>query len=297
MRRETVLKTIEERFKGPYGYIGNWDGREIYCPQVNGLMNLSLRALGYTEAARANTQASLNFPAYQHGLFSPIDLEGRVLDQSFNTCKNAVAALNLAAHGFRDEAARVLDNLKPLDGTPLYGRDKDDDTVITQSNLWVALAAAALGRDARPIMRSLEQRLDHGLFWSKDCRENAYAPRAFLDDQALAIMVYDVIGERDRAEELATRVLESPLGHYWSSLTPDGVGAVKSTYKNSLLAIAFHRIGYPTAQLREGLLKLYEDGLFRQTTRDATKVPDNSALALVALSPAAARSFLGEYRL
>ena len=310
--KQQTLQRIEERFKTDRGYVGHWDGNtSLYCPQVNGLVNICLNELGLSEQAQENSQRFLGSPSFdgERGLFyREVDTDGNIIVSSFNTCKNAVYALNLASNGFSEEAEIILRNLKKLplyfQDTGLYGREYNPDTeevnplLITQSNLWVALAYSSIGQneEARKIVNSLERvryNQDCRLFNSQDCRDSKYHERFFVDDQALAVLSYIQLGERKRARELTEAVLESSLydtqsGLFNSSFTDSETDETKSTYKNSLMAWALERLGYTKelVKLQEGLSKeLYDSGerLFNQTTKDNTKVPDNSALALVAL--------------
>jgi len=308
--REQTLQEIERRFKTDSGYVGYWDGNtRFYCPQVNGLVNICLSELGLP--TREDSQRFLESPSFdrERSLFyREVDTEGKIIVPSFNTCKNAVYALNLASNGLAEKAEKILKNLKSLplyfQDTGLYGREYNPDTeevnslIITQSNLWVALAYSSIGQkeEARKIINSLEERRynqDNRLFNSQDCRDYNYHERFFADDQALAIITYSQLGENGKARKLIETVLESSLydgqtGLFNSSFSGSDIDKTKSTYKNSFMAKALANLGYvdELAEFQEGLVReLYdfEERLFNQTTRDKTKVPDNSALALVAL--------------
>jgi len=309
---ERTLREIEKKFKKSNGYVGQWDGNNsIYCPQVNGLINICLMDLGFLEKARINSKRFLNSPSFdvKRGLFfREVGLGGDVVVSKFNTCKNATQVLSLAACRFTKEANKLMDNLQssPLffSDHDLFGREYDPDTngvnslLITQSNLWVALAYLSLGRrvEAKNIIKSLESErysTNCRLFNSQDCRGDNYLERFFADDQALAILVYLELGEFDKAKDLAEATLKSSLydlesGLFNSSFYGSDTDTTKSTYKNSLMAKALWRVGYrdEVRRIQEGLIReLYDanEGLFNQTTKDSTKVPDNSMLALVAL--------------
>jgi hypothetical protein len=308
--REQTLREIEREFKTDIGYVGHWDGNtSLYCPQVNGLVNICLNELGLS--TQVDSQRFLESPSFdrEKGLFyREVDTDGKIVVPSFNTCKNAVYALNLASNGLTGDAENILRNLKKLplyfQDKGLYGREYNPETeevnslIITQSNLWVALAYSSIGqnKEGREIVRSLETirySKDCGLFNSQDCRDTNYHERFFADDQALAIIAYSQLGENEKAKRLTEAVLESSLyegqtGLFNSSFSGSDIDTTKSTYKNSFMAKALAKLGYveELAELQKGLVReLYdfEKKLFNQTTRDKTKVPDNSALALVAL--------------
>ncbi|MBI2630528.1 hypothetical protein HYW76_05495 [Candidatus Pacearchaeota archaeon] len=307
-----TLQEIEKRFKTDKGYVGHFNGdNTIYCPQVNGLVNLCLRELGFSEKARTNSQNFLKSPSFDRKrrlFYREVDTEGNILASSFNTCKNAVFALNLALNGLKKEAHIILEHLSksPLyfKEAGLYAREYNSETgeinplLITQSNLWIAIAYSTLGQneEARRIVRSLEKirySQDCRLFNSQDCRSRRSKERFFADDQALAIITYSRLGEREKATNLTEVVLRSSLydaktGLFNSSFSGSDIDSTKSTYKNSLMAQALAKTGFikELKIVQEGLVKeLYnfDERLFDQTTKDKTKVPDNSALALVAL--------------
>jgi hypothetical protein len=308
--REQTLQEIEMRFKTDRGYVGHWDGNtSLYCPQVNGLVNICLNELGLP--TQENSQSFLESPSFdkEKGLFyREVDRDGKIVVPSFNACKNAVFALRLASNGLTEEAENILRNLKKLPlyfkDTRLYGREYNPKTeevnplLITQSNLWVALAYSSIeeNEEAKRIVGSLERfrfSQDCGLFNSQDCKDDNYHERFFADDQALAILTYHQLGEKEKADDLTRAVLTSPLydnktGLFNSSFSDSEVDQAKSTYKNSLMAQALKKEGSSEElkRLQDGLVKeLYDfdERLFNQTTKDKTKVPDNSALALVAL--------------
>lgn len=315
-----TLQEIERRFKTEEGYVGHFNGdNTIYCPQVNGLVNICLKELNKSAEAQDNSQRFLDSFSFnrEKGLFyREVDTTGRIVAPYFNTCKNAVFALSLASNGLINKAENILRNMKEsplyIKDRGLYAREYNPETgevnplIITQSNLWVALAYSAIGQndEARSIMRSLENKRysqDCGLFNSQDCRlfnsqdcgSQRSKERFFVDDQALAIQIYCKIGEMQKARDLTEAVLNSLLYDrqtclFNSSFSNSDVDQTKSTYKNSLMAQALNGIGYTKElkKLQAGLVReLYdsEERLFNQKTNDRTKVPDNSALALVAL--------------
>jgi len=306
---EQTLQEIEKRFKTERGYILSSDS-PIYCPQVNGLTNICLSELGLSNKSRENSQKFLESASYNHtkGLFyREVDLEGRVVVPAFNTCKNSIFALSLAANRLNEEAEKIMDSLKLplyLKEQGLFGREYNPETneanplIITQSNLWAALAYIKVGRlkEAKDLIKNLENKRysqDCRLFDSQDCRGDSYQKRFFLDDQALGVLTYLEIGQEKKAKKLMQAILNSPLYDaksdlFNSSFLDLDIDRTKSTYKNSLMAFALGRLGYnkQLKRIQVGLVReLYNpnERLFDQTTRDKTKVPDNSTLALVAI--------------
>tara|TARA_Y100000310_G_scaffold200877_1_gene200948 strand:- start:4683 stop:5633 length:951 start_codon:yes stop_codon:yes gene_type:complete len=305
-----TLEEINKRFNTENGFIVS-DENLVYCPQVNGVTNLCLNDLGFREEAQNNSRKFLDSPSFddRSGLFyREVDLQGKIVNPAFSTCKNAMFSLGLLSIGFTDEATEILDKLKSSslyqDGRRLYGLDYDSLTnnvnplLITHSNLSVALANISIGRnnEAREIIGNLEDKRynqDEGLFDSQDCRNDDYDKKFFVDDQALAILVYERLSETHKAENLAKSVLNSPLydsksGLFNRSFSRRGTDTTKSTYKNGLIAQAFGKLGYSEELkgIQEGLIReLYDpnERLFNHSSRDKTKIPDNSALALVAL--------------
>jgi hypothetical protein len=300
--KNKVLLEIKRRFKTSNGYCGSWDSTDILCPQVNGLVNICLTELGFEKETEKNLRTFLQSPSFDKktGLFyREVDLDGNVVVPNFNVCKNAVFALSLAPY-FSDEAKIILGNLKNspayLVKSKLYGREFNtfqvNPLIITQSNLWMALAYSKLGlnKETEQIVHALEKnRFQQGLFNSQDCRGTDYKTKFFLDDQALAILAYIELGQQEKAKQIIGTTInnfyDSKMGLFNSS-TDDNV---KSTYKNSLMAQSLAKLDYKEEliNLQKGLVReLYDskERLFNQTTIDSTKVPDNSALALVTLN-------------
>jgi hypothetical protein len=303
-----TLQEIKLRFKTEKGYVLTGEN-PIFCPQVNGLTNICLAMLGFSEEAKKNCLSFLRSPSFNAkiGLFhKEVNLEGKIIAPDFNSCKNAVFALALALNGFNKEAEEIMTNLGKssvfIKEKGLFGKEFNPETgevnslVITQSNLWAALAFSSLGRikEARQIMKSLEEaRFDSDckLFASIDCSNGK--SKIFVDDQALAILTHLKIGEEQKAKDLAKAVLNSPLrdtksGLFNSSFSDNDVDTTKSTYKNSLMTFALKALGCSKElrRVQQGLvgdLHDSEEKLFNQSDKDETKIPDNSALAVAAL--------------
>jgi len=307
--KEQTLKEIERRFRTNKGYTLS-EQNPIYCPQVNGLVNICLNELGLISRAHSNCQDQLNgtFNKEWSLFHSEVDTEGRITNVNFNSGKNAISSLALATCGLKEEANYILDALKNTgmydSKTGLFMRELNpmNGTInplsVTQTNFWMVLALAKLerGNEAKHILKSLEGvKYDDktGLFLGQDCRFLNSKSVYYVDDQAIAILTYTNLGEQKKARDLLNTILESPLydrqtGLFNSSFSDSNVDSTKSTYKNSFMAQALAKLGYSEelAKLQKGLIReLYdfEEKLFNQTTKDKTKVPDNSALALVAL--------------
>jgi len=306
---QSVLEQVET-FRKPNGYILSQEN-PIYCPQVNGLTNICLSEFGLFYVAKKNAQDFFNSPSFNpmRGLFHrEVGSDGEIVEPSFNSCKNSVFSLGLASSMVMNEAREIMRRLEDspayIKDEGLFGREYNPESgelnplLITQSNLWAALAYSSIGEDCKTseIMHNLKGvRYDSkmGLFNSQDCRCGNYFSRFFADDQALAALTYSKIGESGKAQRLMKSVLESKFydkdsGLFNSSLSNSDIDETKSTYKNSLMALALGKLTYEKklGRVQDGLVReLYDpsENLFCQTTKDQTKVPDNSALALVAL--------------
>lgn len=307
---QETIREIKRKFKTEKGYFLSKE-RQIYCPQVNGLTNICLSKLGFLKESKTRSLQFLkgrSFNAKTKLFHREVDSEGKIIISEFNSGKNAIFALSLLEFKFVKDAKEIMNALikSPLymKKTGLFFREYNSVTkkinplIITQTNLWIALVYAKLKmkKAAKKIISSLEKmrkNYNNGLFISQDCRNIHSENRFFLDDQAIAVLVYVRLNEKLKAKNLIKATLKSPLydiksGLFNSSFSNSNTDKTKSTYKNSLMAFALGRLEY-TKQLRqvqEGLVReLYDskDNLFYQSTKDKTKVPDNSALALVAL--------------
>lgn len=301
-----ILGSIEQRFKRDGKYIVSED-RDIFCPHVNGLVNICLSELGYQDLARENCRHFLESHHFFQNLFyNEVDSNGRIQDNDVNSCRNAVMALGLISAGYFNEANNVTDALKQ---TSVFDSEKGlfkrqynnlsgeiNPSIITQTNLWIVFALTKLKREkeAKGLLGVLEaEKYDksQGLFFSQDCRFQDSEKRFFCDDQALACLAYYELGEIDKSKELMRNMIRSQLydGNLFnSSFLEDSLDDTSSTYKNGLCGIALGKLGFVEllGRLQKGLVeKLYDfqEGLFIQSTRDNTKIPDNSALALMAL--------------
>ncbi len=301
-----TLEEIERKFKTNNGYVLSNENL-IYCPQVNGLVNICLNELGFLQEAKNNCQGFLDSSSHDKvsGLFwREVDLKGNIKVPKINTCKNSIFALALSQCEFSDAANEIMDSLKRGPAynlqEKLFTREYDSKTrevnplIITQSNLWAALAYVQLGRkqEATQLVESLEeQKFDKstGLFISQDCRLKNAEQNFYCDDQALAIIVYSNLGEQEKAMKLMQNTIDRLYDARTGLFNSSSIDKNKSTYKNSLMGFALGRLGqyHKLLKLQKGLVSLFYDEkskLFRQSTTDKTEIPDNSALALVCLN-------------
>ena len=308
LTKQTLQKI--RRFKVESGFVHSKE-HVVFCPQVNGLTNICLAGLGFEEESKKNTLNFLNscsFNTSRNLFHRETDSSRKIVVSAFNTCKNSVFALALAINGFEQQAKEIMESLWE---SPAHDRKTDlfigefdpftgevNPVIFVQSNLWVSWAFLALGdnQKAKTIMASLEKikkTKDNSFFVSRDFRKTDNEERVFIDDQAIAALVFIKLGERQKAERLIQSVINSHLhdvktGLFNSSFSDSDVDTTKSTYKNSFMAFALAKLGFfnELKRVQEGLVRdLYDvnERLFNQTTNDRTKVPDNSALALVAL--------------
>lgn len=301
-----TLEEIERNFKRNDRYITE-SGKSIFCPHVNGLVNIGLAELGHQDDARSNCKNFLQSSQFHNGLFyNETDSNGRVLDYNVNSCRNAIMALSLASVDLIDESCEVIEAMK---NSSLYDADKGlfkrqynfktgelNPLIITQTNFWVTLALLKLGQkeEAQKVLKKLElEKFDEseGLFFSQDCRFQDSEKRFYSDDQALATLVYSGLNESAKANELIRTMIRSKLYDgilFNNSLYGDSLDTTKSSYKNGLCGIALGRLGFVNSKQRldKSLVeKLYDfqEGLFNQTTNNLIKIPDNSSLALMTL--------------
>lgn len=314
MVKQLTKKTVKElktRFNTPEGFIGSFDNPKIFCPHVNGLTSICLEELGHLKEAKNSTIRFLNSNSYneEQGLFyREVDTSGKIIVSEFNCCKNAIFAINLFINGFEEEAKKILENIiaSPLlnPENKLFFREynsknnKVSPLILTQTNLWASWTYIYLNKhsEAKKIIKSLEKaRYDKNmkLFSSQDCRDLNSKTRFFLDDQAIAILVYLKLGQKSKAKKLMKGILGSSFkdensGLFNSSFSEVDVDNTKSSYKNSFMAFALGKLGFKKElkYLQKSLIgELYDssEGLFNQTTKDKIKIPDNSALALCAI--------------
>ena len=308
--REKILSKIKNGFYRDGLYLMS-KNNPIFCTQVNGLVNICLSELGLTELVKENLTTFLKSNSYniKNKLFyTEVDMGGAVVDYSFNSCKNSIIALSLSCAGLLKEADSVM---KSLLKSPIYDkkiglfrREYDSKTkkinplIVIQSNLWAALAFIKLGniKEAKKIIKNIEKTQyskKYGLYISIDCRGCSEDETFFTDDQALISLCYILLGDAKRAGEIINKVIKSPLFDsenilFNRSFNSYFIDTTKSTYKNSLMAFVFGKLGLTEELLnvQNGLLKyLYDskEGLFYQNTKDVTKVADNSLLALITL--------------
>ena len=291
------------------------------CPHVNALVNIGLAELGFSEEAANNIASLLKSGLYdqKHKLFyREIGAGEEIMNSNFNVCKNALMVLALYAVGRKEDANECID---AMFNSPLFDAEKKlffreyngkkiNSLIITQTNLWTAIALSKINRKAEAErlvsnLADLNLNGDSGMFFSHDCESGALKYRddtvhigsgsryIFADDQALAVIIYHMLGENQKAKELMDNLLKSDLydistGLFNRSMESGDVVAVKSTYKNSLCGIALGMLGRAEQlkKLQAGLEKyLYDEssGLFNMSQTDNLKIPDNSMLALLAI--------------
>jgi len=305
-------------FKGLYKTNNNTN---FVCPHVNALVNIGLVEFGYLQEAIDNIEALLKSSLYdkKHRLFyREANADGEITNFNFNACKNALMALALYATGKKENANEIIDvmfNSLLFDKKKglffrEYNNNKINSLIITQTNLWIAIALSKLNRitEAKQLVANLANlNLDNisNMFFSHDREDDTLKYRddttnisgktkyIFADDQALAVIAYSLIGENKRAKEIINNLLSSDLydsstGLFNRSLENGTVLDIKSTYKNSICGIALGMIGNNEylKKLQMGLEKyLYDKNLklFNMSSSDNLKIPDNSMLALLAM--------------
>lgn len=307
----SVFVSVERIFKIG-GLYSTTSEEKLFCLHVNGLINVCLAELGLIRVAKTNIRVLLSSPLYDpnKGLFyGEMKDKEKLKSVYFNACKNSIMALALFSAGYIDYAKRILNSLK---ASPLYDIESGlfkkeynpftnqvNPLFLTQTNLWVALALIQVGKknEAENILNSLEKcklNSERGLFFSQDCRFPDSKPAFYIDDQALAILAYLNLGKRDSAKKLIQSVFNSPLydqetGLFNSSFSEDSVNRAKSTYKNSLMGFALGRLDLSKqlSRLQKKIIALLYDPdseLFKKSTNDETKIPDNSILAITAIN-------------
>ncbi|MEI7961139.1 MAG: hypothetical protein WCI04_02280 [archaeon] len=281
-----------------------------YCPHVNGIVKLGLAELGVLKVIPVPS-SDLFFPHLidnSLGVFHKrVDTDGGVIQGEINACKNSVPVLTLAVLGKKQLAKKVLNFLF---GSALYNSNnylfyKEMDLISgninkklpSQSNLWAAFALFVLKDKRWKIILSAiekEKLSKNGLFKSINCESNSKANAFFSDDQALATILYLLIGENEKAKKLAEAVLQSPLydkktGLFSTSFWGKKVDETKSTYKNGLCGIALGKVGFEKERkkLAKSMLALLYDkkeGLFNASNTSKTKFPDSNILALMVIT-------------
>lgn len=308
--KEKILNKIKKNFYKDGLYILS-KKNPIFCTQVNGLVNICLSELGLKELAKENLLSfvkSNSFNEKYHLFYTEVNTKGEIVDYNLNSCKNSIIALSLCCAGLIKEADSIM---KSLLKSPIYDKKigllrreynsktkKSNPLMVIQSNLWAALAFIKLGntKEAIKILENIKKTQyskKYGLYISIDCRGCSEDETFFADDQALISLCYILLGDTEKAKEIMYRVIKSPLFDPESvlfnrSFNSYFIDTTKSTYKNSLMAFVFGKLGMKEELLnvQNGLLRfLYDsrDELFNQNTKDITKVADNSLLALITL--------------
>jgi len=290
-------------------------------------VNIGLVEFGYAERAHKNFDEIIQSKLFsqEHNLFyREIDSNNIIINDYFNTCKNALAILALIAVNNKFLAEKVVNALydSPLFNKKieLFAREFNlknktiKPLIITQSNLWLALALIKLQQTnkAKKIIRELEKLnfdSEINLFISQDCErkveisiaDNDYDVQTtpdenkkyFSDDQALAIIVYKFLNEEEKAKRLSESVINSELydnktGLFNRNFDKTETNKTKTSYKNGLMGIALGMMGYEKEldKLNNSMINMLYDkneSLFNFSDSDLTKVPDNSFLALLSI--------------
>jgi hypothetical protein len=311
-------------FNGLYKYSQT---KDIFCIHINSIVNIGLVEFGYTEKAHKNFDEIIQsrlFSRENNLFYREIDNNNIIINDYFNTCKNALAILALTAVDNKFLAEKVVNALynSPLFNKKieLFAREFNlknktiKPLIITQSNLWLALALIKLQQtnNAQKIIRDLEKLnfdSETNLFVSQDCErkveiniaDNDYdvqtTPKEnkkyFPDDQALAIIVYKLLNEDEKAKQLLDSVIKSKLydnetGLFNRDFDQAEINKTKTSYKNGLMGIALRMMGYEKElnKLNNNMINMLYDkseSLFNFSDTDSTKIPDNSVLALLSV--------------
>lgn len=307
-----AINTLDKHFRHQ-GLYRTTQVRDRFCVHVNALMAISFASLGMPERAKNIADTLLQSKLYNaetHLFHREIALDHTITDEHFNVCKNALVAIALAVTGKKKVAREVITALhtSPLYDHPsgLFHRQFSPSTgevnrrIVAQTNLWMVMSSWLVGmhNEARELVRSLEIHMldrESGLFFSQDGEAENPAPRSFYsDDQALAVIAYVLMNDRKRASQVMNRLLESELydeqsGLFYRDITQGKVNRTITAYKNALCGIALgmtHRDA-ELARLQLSLVKKLYDlqaNLFQFSDHKEEYIPDNSLLALVAIS-------------
>ena len=305
--KNKTISRINECLSSETGLYSYSKDKEIYCPMINGLTNLCLFGMDFKDIASKNNKILLQSDLFDKNsnLFHKGLKEG-VLDKTICTARNSIAALSLAHTGYDSEARRIMDALieSPLFRENHFVREYNEQGVneefIAHSNLWAALALSKL--DYNELALKILNNLDKKGFATVDCKnwvsfsseeEKSKEKTYFSDDLALAAIAYSNMGKNDKAKGILNYLLNGELFDSSTNLfnrnnSNDSSNTMKSTYKNALCIIALRKLEFnkEAEKSANGLIKIlydYSDNQFFQSTKDKTKVPDNSALALAAL--------------
>lgn len=315
-----TLESIEKDFyvRGLYRLKPNED---LFCIHVNGIVNVGLAEFSDKKISINidNVLASNLFSRSENLFIREINGRNEITIFTFNVCKNALAVLSLIADNRIELAKNVISTLY---NSPLFNKEsglfyremnsitkKINGLILSQTNLWIVIALSKLQdiEKATQLMKSIEKSLfdqDVGMFFSQDCElasmeigntsVGSASKTFFSDDQALAAIAYDCIGLQDRGRVVLEKTLHSGLydqkiGMFNRNISPGNVDLAKTTYKNSLLCIALSKLGFKdeSRKVQDGLINILFDknkSLFNFSDIDSTKIPDNSMLALIALS-------------
>lgn len=310
---KNTVQQIEKEFKIDNLYKLE-KNKNIFCSHINSVVNIGLAELGHIETVKKNLKKLTKSKLYSKsdGLFyREINDNSEILNSNLNTCKNSLVALALIAGKENLLAKRIVESLYK---SSLFDKNLGlfymevnlknnsvNSSIITHSNLLFAIALLKLQRieEANQIICKLEQLSfdkNNNLFASTDCKPEFKKNEMdfFSDDQALAIIAYNLIGEKRKAENLLNQTLNSPLydkktGLFNRNFNRQKINKTKTSYKNGLMGIALGAMGYKEelTKLQKSIIELLynkQESLFNFSDSDTTKIPDNSILALLAIN-------------
>ncbi len=318
---QCVIRRIENDFKvnGLYKF----QKQDTFCVHVNSIVNIGLSELGYEETVSGNLDKMLKsklFAKDTNLFYKEINQKDEITNHQFNTCKNALASLALIANGNKVLAEQIIDFLynSPLfvEEVGLFCREFDSKSkninplLITQTNLWVVIALSKLQKtdEAKKLISSLEElNFDqkNKLFVSQDCERKILNDdydkccihdkdkNYFPDDQALAVIAYNLLEQKRKAADLLKCVFNSKLydhktGLFNRSFNNKKTDTTKTSYKNGLMGIALGVAEYNSElrKLNDSMVELLYDedeSLFNFSNMDTNKIPDTSILALLSI--------------
>ena len=327
--QEIIENTIEKLEKtlnvdGLYKYSKT---ENVFCIHINSIVNIGLAEFGYGEIASKQFKKIIESNLYSKKdnlFYREINDKNEIVNNYFNTCKNALAVLALIMVGNKFLAEKIVNALY---GSPLFNKKVGlfarefnlknktiKPLIITQSNLWLALALIKLQQidKAQIIMQELEKLnfdSEINLFISQDCERKVEInivdddynvqttpdenKKYFSDDQALAIIGYKLLNEEEKAKRLLKSVIRSKLydnetGLFNRDFDSVRTNETKTSYKNGLMGMALGIMGCEKEleKLNNSMINMLYDKnelLFNFSNLDLTKVPDNSILALLSI--------------
>lgn len=306
MNPKLVVESIDKKFKVS-GLLRTETNNPTLSLHVNSLVCIGLAELDMELSANKLAQ-NINKFRHRSSFFKSLDINKDSYSNVINTCKTALACLALIAVGRKIEAERTI---KELFSSPLFDakmglfmREYEDKRInpliITQSNLWLALALFKCGKikQAKKLLEHLDKiSFDNikNLYVSSDCEsDSSHGTKVYYsDDQALGIIVNLANGNTLKAELLLKGTMSNGLydtesGLFFRNIDALGINKEKTSYKNGLWGIALGMLNENALllKLQKGLTRFQDknDKLFYFSDLRKQKIPDNSMLALMALN-------------